>query len=264
MAQNLNALINDTLSPSSELLRKMVDWALDALNAGQKSDKILNDISYLCRSHPSKVLLQSFHRFFLQIPLNANKIKSWFEMYLKHESSACQHFANHLANFKNILVYSSSGLLEYSLRAVSSPLNIFCTEGRPAMEGRMLAEKLARSRHKIYLISDMAAFSVIPRIEILALGCDAITTRGVINKIGTAALASAAQQAGKKAYFIGTSEKIADKWSEEFLLREGPKTEIYSGTEAVQVENYYFDITSSNLIDGIFLEGGLATRVLSL
>lgn len=264
MAESLNSLIHDTQAGSSELLRRMVDWTLSALKSGQSVEKTLNDLSYLCQTHSSMVLLQSFHKFFLRIPLNESRIKAWLEMYLKHETAACQHLANHLANFKNVMVHSNSGLLQTALRMVEKPLNVFCTEGRPALEGRVMAEKLARTKHKPYLITDMAAFSVIPRVEVLAFGCDAITSRGAVNKIGTAALAAAALHAGKKAYFLATSEKIVEGWSEDFLLRQGTVTELYNGMESIQVENYYFDLTPMNLISGIFLEGGLTTKVVSL
>jgi translation initiation factor 2B subunit (eIF-2B alpha/beta/delta family) len=264
MAESLSSLIHDTQAGSSELLRRTVDWTVASLKSGQSVDKTLNDLSYLCHSHSSMVLLQSFHKFFVRIPLNEARIKSWLDMYLKHEAAACQHLANHFTNFRNVLVHSNSGLLQTALRLVETPLNVFCTEGRPAFEGRVMAEKLARTRHKPYLITDMAAFSVISRVEALAFGCDALTSRGAVNKIGTSALAAAALHAGKKVYFLATSEKIVERWSEDFLLRQGTATEIYNGTEAIQVENYYFDLTPLNSISGIFLEGGITTKVTSL
>lgn len=250
-------LRDDHVLGSSELLRKVTDWLLVALDSGEDSDDLLNQLRLLCAEHPSMVLLQNFDAFFQKISLNANRIKAWLEMYQKHEAASCRYLANHLSIFNNILVHSNSGMLTTAFEMTETPLNIFCTEGRPAYEGRWMAEKLSRTKHKIFLISDLAAFSVLPRVEMLAFGCDAITPRGFVNKVGTCPLATAAMSAGKKNYFVATTEKYVDHWSEDFLLRKGPREEIYSGTEPIQVENYYFDLTPPDRANGVFLETGL-------
>jgi len=108
------------------------------------------------------------------------------------------------------------------------------------------------------LITDMAAFSVVSRVEILAFGCDSVTPRGIVNKIGTAALAEIGQRQGRMNYFIGTTEKVLEAWEDDFLLRQGARDEIYDGNGSVHVENYYFDLTPPSNISGLFLETGIS------
>ncbi len=254
--ERYKALLSDNYSGSSDLLKQTVAWVDTALNDGRSEKEILKDLGALCKIHPAMALLQNFHRFFLKIPLNSKRIRAWMDKYKRHETAACRRFSAHLNHFKNVLVHSNSGHLYRSLKEVSTSLNIFCTESRPVMEGITLAEKLAQTHHRIYLITDMAAFSVIPRVEVLAFGCDAITPRGIVNKSGTAALSEISQKQGRMNYFIGTSEKILDDWNDDILLREGPREEIYEENGSLQVENYYFDLTPSSLITGIFLEKG--------
>ena len=256
--EKYQALLKNNQSGSSDLLKQTIQWIHEQLRSGRDNAQILKDLKAICKAHPSMALLQNFAEFFHKIPLNGQRVDAWMVMYQKHESQASRKFSSHLGNFKNILVHSYSGLLYQSLLKVSNPLNIFCTESRPVFEGRMLAEKLADSQHKVYLISDMAAFSVISRVEIVAFGCDTITKRGIINKIGTAPLAEIAQRQGKMSYFIGTSEKVLKDWNDDFLLRQGSRDEIYSGNGKVQIENYYFDLTPVSNVSGLFLETGLS------
>jgi translation initiation factor 2B subunit (eIF-2B alpha/beta/delta family) len=251
-------LLRDNSSGSSDLFKQTIHWIDSALKEGQDPTSLLRELQQLCKTHPSMALLRNFSKLFEKIPLNEKRIRAWVDMYTKHEETACKKLRAHLSNFSNLLVHSYSGMLYKSLSAVTSPLSIFCTESRPAFEGRMLAEKLSETNHKVFLISDMAAFSTISRVEALLFGCDAITPRGIVNKIGTAPLAEIGQRQGKMNYFIGTSEKLLEQWDDDILLRQGSSNEIYNGDRMMQVENYYFDLTSPSFISGLFLETGIS------
>jgi translation initiation factor 2B subunit (eIF-2B alpha/beta/delta family) len=251
-------LVDDNHSGSSELFKATIQWIEMALSAKETEKQIMADLLHLCKTHPAMAILQNFCSFFRQIPLSTSRLHAWMQKYRKHESEVCKHFASFLSNFTNILLHSNSSLLFKSLKSVTKTLNIFCTESRPALEGHYLAERLADSCHKVYLITDMAAFSVIPRVEVLAFGCDSITPRGIVNKLGTAALVEIAQKQGRMNYFIGTTEKILNEWNDDILLRQGARAEIYDKNDSIQVENYYFDLTPPELIGGVFLETGIS------
>jgi translation initiation factor 2B subunit (eIF-2B alpha/beta/delta family) len=251
-------LLTDNRSGSSELFKATIQWIDSALGSNKDEKQIMANLIVLSKTHPAMALLDNFCSFFRQIPLSTSRLHAWMQKYRKHEAEACNHFARFLSNFTNILIHSNSGLLFKSFKAVSKPLNIFCTESRPACEGTLLAEKLANTQHKTYLITDMAAFSVIQRIEIVAFGCDSITARGIVNKLGTAALAEIAQRQGKMSYFLGTSEKILNEWNDDILLRQGSRDEVYPKDGSVQIENYYFDLTPPDFAGGLFLETGIS------
>jgi len=252
-------LIRDNLSGSSTILRMTIDWMLISLKEGVTGESILNDLQSVCRHHPSMALIQNLYRSVGALSLNEERIHAWMETYRQHEAEACGHFARHLSNMKTVLVHSNSSLLFSSLQLVTTPLTVFCTESRPAFEGRLLAEALSRTHHTVYLISDMAAFSVLPRVDILAFGCDSITDHGIVNKIGTAPLTQSSRVHGKQNYFVATSEKWLPLWDDSLLERQGPPQEIYHGSLPVHSENYYFDLTRPGEIDGIFWETGLQT-----
>jgi translation initiation factor 2B subunit (eIF-2B alpha/beta/delta family) len=102
----------------------------------------------------------------------------------------------------------------------------------------------------------MGAFPLIRQVDALAFGCDALTKRGIVNKIGTSALAFAATAIGKNTVFVATTEKCAESW-QEILSRQGPGEQIYSGKEGITISNVYFDLTLPQHISCLFLENGL-------
>ena len=257
--ESYQTLLTDNTSGSSGILKGTVAWLRQALaSTPQDETEILRKLDLVSKAHPAMALLRSFSAHFHRVKLKQPELEAWIDLYQKHEESACQKFTSHLSNFTNILVHSYSGMLYESLKNVSNPLNIYCTESRPAFEGRLLAERLTSdTHHKVYLIADIAAFSVLPRVEITAFGCDSITPRGIVNKIGTAPIAETAQRQGRINYFIGTTEKVLDDWNDDFLLRQGLREELYKGNHTVQVENYHFDLTPPPYVGGLFLETGL-------
>ena len=256
--ESYQTLLTDNTSGSSIILRNTFQWLHQVLGTNHPdAEEILTKLDLLSKAHPAMALLRNFCAEARRVKLRQPELDAWIETYRKHEEAACQQFTTHLSNFTNILVHSYSGMLYQSLKNVSNALNIFCTESRPAFEGRFLAERLSDTHHKVYLITDLAAFSVLPRVEMIAFGCDSITPRGIVNKIGTAPIAETAQRQGKINYFIGTSEKVLEDWDDNFLLRQGSREELYRGNPAVQVENYYFDLTSPPWVGGLFLETGL-------
>lgn len=250
------SILTDNQSGSSGVLRNTVDWLCDSLASGADSRDVMAGLYEICQRHASMALLQNLTAAFLDHPLTISAVQAWMENYREHEQAACRHFSKRLSEHRDILVYSNSGMLETSLLMVPSNLNVYCAESRPGLEGIVLAERLSRSQHRVTVLTDLAAFSVIPGIDAIAFGCDAITSRGIVNKIGTAALAAAARASGKKNYFVGTSEKKLDLWKEEYLDHQGLREEIYAGTESIQVQNFYFDLTPIEYVDDLFLESG--------
>jgi translation initiation factor 2B subunit (eIF-2B alpha/beta/delta family) len=254
--KSLKSLLQDSESGSSDLLQVVVSWVLTEIKKKGGTERVRAGLNDLSSRHSAMALLGCFSRHFQTTAPTKDAIEKWMKSYQKHEEDACQHFAEYLSRYRNILVHSNSGLLSRSLLTVPESLQIYCTESRPSLEGKSLAETFARSKHKVVLLTDMAAFRVIPEVDLLAFGCDAITTRGVVNKIGTAALAQAAKISNKDSYFVGTTEKVVPEWKDSFLERQGLTKELYSGKQPLQVQNYYFDLTPPELVRYVFLETG--------
>jgi translation initiation factor 2B subunit (eIF-2B alpha/beta/delta family) len=254
---SLRELISDVTSGSSEILSRAADALRDSIHRGKNPDEIMAEFNIVCTAHSSMVLLKNLKKHFESKGLSEHSLDSWLQMYQEHERSACRWFSSHLEQYDQILVHSNSGLLLKSFQLMKRRIKIFCTESRPACEGIFLAEQLSRAGHNITVTTDMGAFPLIRQVDALAFGCDALTKKGIVNKIGTSALAFAARAIGKNTFFVATSEKFAENWEDTYLLRQGSGDQVYSGKESITVQNFYFDLTPPEFISGLFLEDGL-------
>jgi len=254
--KSFKALLQDSESGSSSLLQMAAAWALSEVKKKGGADKVRAGLTELATRHSSMALLGSFSRHLQATAPTRDSIEKWIDSYKKHEDEACRLFAEYLSRYRSILVHSNSAILARSLLSVPESLQIYCTESRPLLEGKSLAETFARSKHKVILLTDIAAFRIVPVVDLLAFGCDAITTRGVVNKIGTAALAQAGKISGKDSCFVGTSEKVVPEWKDSFLERHGLSKELYTGKQPLEVQNYYFDLTPPEFVRYVFLETG--------
>jgi translation initiation factor 2B subunit (eIF-2B alpha/beta/delta family) len=254
---SLKELISNDTSGSSEILKRAIETINQSLDAGSRPIALLDDLTMLCNFHPSMVALSNLRKYLISKGISKGTIQSWFHTYQEHEESACQHFAAHLEQYDQVLVHSNSGLLLRSFQMMKRRIKIFCTESRPAFEGILLAQQLSRAGHNVTVTTDMGAFPLIRQMDALAFGCDGLTKRGIVNKIGTSALAFAARPIGKNTFFIATSEKFAENWEDTYLLRHGPGDQLYVGKEGISVQNFYFDLTPPEFVSGLFLEDGL-------
>lgn len=139
--------------------------------------------------------------------------------------------------------------------------DIICTETRPRFQGRLTAKEMLELGIKTTLIVDSAVRYYVNNVDLVLVGSDAITSEGnVINKIGTSAIALAANEARTPFYVVsellkfdpqtmrGDYEIIEERSSEE-IWKDCPKRLI--------IKNPAFDITRRDFIHGIICEVGI-------
>jgi translation initiation factor 2B subunit (eIF-2B alpha/beta/delta family) len=110
------------------------------------------------------------------------------------------------------------------------------------------------------VITDAAAYRLLPTVQQVWAGADAISLRGVSNKTGTALIALAARELGVPFYVLCSSDKFlpasytpppeAPKNPSEILDRDLPQ---------VTAINYYFDLTPLSCVTAIVTENGILT-----
>jgi translation initiation factor 2B subunit (eIF-2B alpha/beta/delta family) len=243
---------------SCELLEKTATWAIERLSAGEADRSVTVTLQRLADEHPCSGLLQNFNRFFQKIPANPARVQAWLEMCQKHQAAAAAFSAAHMEKFDSMLIYGGGLLMQRALQAMTRPATVFVASSPVSPDGIRFAEHISGMPHRTYLVLEMAAFSTLDRVDCIFSGCSALTPRGIVHKIGAAAVCAAAKAAGKKVYFVATSEMKLDEWRDESLLCQGPRSEIYAGGNGrIRVENYRFDLTPNERTDGVFLETGL-------
>lgn len=163
---------------------------------------------------------------------------------------------------ESVLTHSYSSAVLGAFRAAHAAGTRFravCTESRPLCEGATLAARLAGEGIETVLIPDAAAASLLRECALVLVGADAVSPRGVMNKIGTALIAMAAAALRVPVYALCGSEKLLPpdcelppepaKDSREILAELVPN---------LAVRNFYFEWTPMEYITGIVTETAAA------
>ncbi len=148
--------------------------------------------------------------------------------------------------------------------------SVYCDETRPLLQGaRLTAFELRRAGVKYTLIPDSAAFDVLKNRGVAAVlvGCDRMAQNGdFANKIGTAALAVLAREAGVPFYVccpnLSIDRTIATGKEIPIEVRDAHEvTELYfaepiapAGTD---VYNPAFDVTDASYVTAVITEDGV-------
>jgi len=92
----------------------------------------------------------------------------------------------------------------------------------------------------------------------LWLGADAVTDRGVINKVGSFALALAAREHSVPVYVFAERKKFLPASTSALRIGEMPPEEVWEDPEpGVKPRNVYFELIPMSLIRGIVVEDGV-------
>jgi len=162
-----------------------------------------------------------------------------------------------------VFTHSDSSTLRAALQhshRTGKQFSVFCTESRPACEGRRLAQALVETGISTCLVTDSLIFSLLREDQassILLVGADSIGVKGVINKAGTAGLGVATRSWGVPFYVLAGSEKFLPAGFFPRADQEKPPEEILSQPPAgLRIINRYFDITPLDCITAVISEEG--------
>ncbi len=133
---------------------------------------------------------------------------------------------------------------------------VIVTETRPALQGKITAKELMDAGIDVTYIVDSAASSFIKQTNAVIMGIDSIREEGVYNKIGSYAIALAANKAGTPVYFLGNTMKIDRR--KTIMIEERPSKEVIDlrTLKGADIKNPAFDMTPWNLIEAVITERG--------
>jgi translation initiation factor eIF-2B subunit delta len=150
------------------------------------------------------------------------------------------------------LSYSSTCL---KVLGHTKDIEVICPESRPLCEGLRTAKELAAKGIRTRIVVDSAAPSLMGECDLGMVGADSVTPEGVVNKIGTYALALAARERKVPFYVLAGKEKFLPL---PLRIEERDPKEITQETiPNSRVENRYFDITPLELITGVVTQEGV-------
>ncbi|HEY3231233.1 MAG TPA: translation initiation factor eIF-2B, partial [Roseiflexaceae bacterium] len=165
-----------------------------------------------------------------------------------------------IADGSTIITISHSGTVEQALlhaRRAGRRFSVICLESRPACEGREAAASLASADVPVKLVVDAAATAMVQAAQVVLVGADLLNNRGLVNKIGTRALALAAQVSGVPFYTLCGGEKFLPPGYCPPDQQEWPAGEVWADAPPeVKVQNHYFEWTPLEELSGIVTEQG--------
>jgi translation initiation factor 2B subunit (eIF-2B alpha/beta/delta family) len=131
-------------------------------------------------------------------------------------------------------------------------------EGRPLFEGRRTAAELAACGIPVWLVADSALPLLLSQAAQVWLGADAVTDRGVLNKIGSYAVALAAREHSVPVYVLAGRRKFVPAGTGALRILEMPPVEIWDDPPAgVEAHNVYFELVPLELLRGVAVEDGV-------
>lgn len=125
---------------------------------------------------------------------------------LDRSTSRIAALARPLLSRKTVLTHSASETVEAAIKEARPEL-VIATESLPGGEGRGLAERLRSAGLQVRLVTDAESLGVSAEADAIVAGADSIGPGGVVNKIGTLALARAARESGKPFYVLAATAK---------------------------------------------------------
>jgi translation initiation factor 2B subunit (eIF-2B alpha/beta/delta family) len=174
------------------------------------------------------------------------------------EAEAVRRAAQRISAGQRVMTLSFSGTVQRVLTAAAGRIaRVVVCEGRPLCEGRQLAAGLGEAGIAVTLATDAQADLLMPQVDLVLLGADAITTSGdAVNKVGSTLLALSAQRHQKPVLVVAESLKwIRPDRPAPLALESDPAEEVWAAPPGIAVANFYFETVPHELIAQIVSDG---------
>jgi ribose 1,5-bisphosphate isomerase len=138
---------------------------------------------------------------------------------------------------------------------------VYNTETRPRLQGRITATNLAKAGIKVTHCVDSAGRSLLRQCNLFLIGCDSITkSKKIINKIGTESLFDAANESKIPIYICTNSWKFDTESTEkkDTKIEERSGKEVWDTTQKnIKIYNPAFEKVDIKKTAGVISELGL-------
>ena len=159
-----------------------------------------------------------------------------------------------------VLIHSASSTVRTVLEAARDQIDfdVVCTRAMPIGEGIEMAADLRAGGFDVELIDDEVAIEVLPGVDVVLAGADAIGPSQVINKVGTAVFAGAAKAVGVPFYMIASTHKILPEVLFNRALQRRGREDL---SEAIALDVFSGVVTETGVLGAVAVAefaGGLA------
>jgi len=191
----------------------------------------------------------SYRELVNRLTKNQDEINKEIYKLIKNNSVIFTHC--HSSSVVNSLIYC---------KKKGKKFEVYNTETRPLFQGRKTARELKKAKIKTTMFVDSAASVALTskpgtkKANLMLIGADAITKKGVINKIGSNMFAQVAKKNKIPVYVVADSLKYSDK---KIKIEERGEEEVWSGKiKGITIRNPAFSLIERKNISGIISELG--------
>src|SRR5262245_55705241 len=160
-----------------------------------------------------------------------------------------------------VATHSRSSLVETLLMESAKQgiqVKALLSESRPLLEGRDLAQRLAKAEIPCWLTADAALPLLLPRAAAFFLGADAVLPKTFVNKVGTYALLLVARELNVPAYALAQRAKFLPSGGGIFELGERDPEQVWRDAPlGISVRNLTFEESPLELLRGVITESGV-------
>jgi translation initiation factor 2B subunit (eIF-2B alpha/beta/delta family) len=197
--EDVRRLAENAESGAADIARR----AAEAIAALPRSD-VVEAVRALVRGHPAMAPLWRLGDAVLSADDHAAAARR-FAASLRAEADAVAAAAVGVLP-DEVVTHSFSGTLVAAVAAAGTRAR--CARSNPGGEGRLTVERLRRRGVDAVLVEDAQAVAAAAGGTAVLVGADALGPGGVVNKVGTGALAEAARSGGTSAFVVAGSSKL--------------------------------------------------------
>jgi len=256
-SKRFNDILNNKTSGSSELvdllnkhflkekfsrseLNKQITLAIEKLGHFQAVSKYLNELKLKLKNEDDfkKYVIKYSTTHFVNIEKIFNKIYP------------------ELKKINSLITLSRSGTLLSILKLLyqkNKKIKVVVCESRPKLEGKLMAEDLAKCGMKVLLITDAMMNLYVPQVDAAIIGADIILKNGtVVNKVGSKSLALLCREYNKPFFVVSTRNKFS-KRSSFHQKNENSHEILDKNNKNLSASNIYFEEVEKKFITKIFI-----------
>ena len=192
---------------------------------------------------------QSYEKIVAHFDDAQEKINKNIFKLIKNNSVVFTHC--HSTNVTNALIYA---------KKKGKKFQVYNTETRPLFQGRKTAKELKKNKIKVTMFVDSAVGVALSKeqgtkkVNLILLGADAITPKGVVNKIGSEVIAQIAKNQKIPIYIVADSWKFTRA---KVPLENRKLNEIWDrAPKNIKIKNPAFEFIERKYLSGIVSEHG--------
>ena len=237
---------------SGELLEALNELAVRVMDAQPAMAPLVQLLSAVLSSVDPDASLEDTRRAAAE---SAENFRASLE---ERSARVAARLSAEIAPGSTVLTISSSSTVRSGLvEARNRDVRVICLEGRPVNEGQGLARTLAQAGIPVVLAVDAAGEALMPQADLVLLGADSVGDQGIVNKIGSLALARAARAHGVPVWIAADRSKWLPPGFPQFHADDRPPDEVWKGARGVRVWNRYFERLPFELVRQVVSDAGI-------